>query len=297
MSLPRHLFTPSFRHQHLGRSLAAIVGIMVFIATFAVAAEAVLLTAGYLWGRNLETRLTVEIPAVGDEATLPQAERVRQALSILRAMPQVAQASPVSDGDVTRLLEPWFDEPQLLKALPLPTLIDIERKPGADLSARQVGDALKPAVSDARVNDHGTWTKDIWKLVRGLTILGGMTIALTALALVIAVNLICRTVIATERETISLLHLMGAENIDIARHFQLQATHIVAKAALAGFCAALAIISILLFCTRNIADLSTLQWGHWFGVAFAAALVPACATVIAAVAARFSVMRLIEDFP
>ncbi len=297
MSLPRHLFTPSFRHQHLGRSLGAIVGIMVFIASFAVAAEAVLLTASYLWGRNLETRMTVEIPAVGDEATLPQLERIRQALATLHAIPEVAQATALSDDDVSRLLEPWFAQPELLKALPLPTLIDIERKPGTELSAKQVSLALRSAVSDARVNDHGTWTKDVWRLVRGLMILGGMTIALTAIALVVAVNLICRTVIATERDTISLLHLLGAHNTDIARHFQFQAMVIVIRSAAVGFGIALAIISGLLLCTRNIADLSTLQWGHWFGVGFAAVLVPLCATVIATVAARLSVMRLIRTFP
>jgi cell division transport system permease protein len=297
MSLPRHLFTPAFRYQHLGRSLAAIVGIMVFIASFAVAAEAVLLTAGYLWGRNMETRLTVEIPAVGDEASMTQAERVKQAVSVLSAMPNVGLVIPLSDDEVARLLSPWFREPELLKTLPLPTLIDVERKADGSVTAEQIDHALKSVVSDARVNDHGDWTKDVWRLVRGLTILGGLTIALAAMALVIAVNLICRTVIATEHETISLLHLMGAENTDIARHFQMQVARIVLKASAIGFGGAVGIISVLLLCTRNIADLSTLEWQHWVGVGIATLLVPFGATAIATFAGRLSVMRLIKMFP
>jgi cell division transport system permease protein len=297
MSLPRHLFTPAFRVQHLGRSFAAIVGIMVFIASFATAAETVLLTASYLWGQTMETRLTVEIPAVGDEASMPQAERVRQAVSVLRALPDVGMVSPLSDSEVERLLGPWFNKPELLRALPLPTLIDVDRKPGAELSAQKIQAALKNVVSDAKVNDHGAWTRDVWRLVRGLTLLGGLTIALTALTLVIAVSLICRAVIAAEHETISLLHLIGAENKDIARHFQSQASRIAARAAAIGFLFALFLTLGLFFSTRDIMNLSSLEWIHWVSVGIVSLLVPFCATAIATVTARISVMRLIETFP
>ena len=297
MSLPRHLFTPAFRHQHLGRSFAAIVGIMVFIASFATAAETVLLTAGYLWGRTMETRITVEIPAVGDETAMPQGERVRQASSVLRAMPDVGLVVPLSDDEVGRLLRPWFDKPELLKALPLPTLLDVERKAGTTLSAAQIQEALKNVVADARVDDHGAWTQDVWRLVRGLTILGALTIALTAITLILTVSLICRAVMAAEHETISLLHLLGAENKDIARHFQKQAEHIALRAATIGFLIALAVTGVLLFATRHIADLSALRFGHWAGLGIVALFVPLCATVLAAATARIAVMRLIRSFP
>lgn len=297
MPLPRHLFTPAFRHRHLGRSFAAIVGIMVFLASFAVAAEAIFLTAGYLWGKTIETRLTVEIPAVGDEASTPQAERVRQAISILRAMPEVERAIPLSDDSVAQLLRPWFDEPELLKSLPLPSLIDVEPMPDANLAAQKIKAALKDVVGNARVDDHGAWAQDAGRIMRGLTILSVLTIALTAVALVGAVDLTCRAVIATEHETISLLHLMGAENLDIARHFQGQTRGIAARAAAAGFLAAVAAIAALFFSTRHFADLSALRWAHWAGVGIVALLVPVCATVLAALAARLSVMRLIKSFP
>ncbi len=297
MSLPRHLFTPAFRHQNLGRFFGAIVGIMVFISSFAMAAEAVMLTAGYNWGRAMETRLTVELPAVGDEASMSQADRVKEAVSVLRALPGVGSVTPLSDDDVGRLLEPWFNAPDLLKAMPLPALIDVERKSGVALDAAGLRDALKDVVKGARVSDHGEWTQDVRRLLRGLTLLGGMTIALTVFALVMTVNLICRTVIATEHETISLLHLMGAKDIDIARHFQTQAQRIVAPASGLGFFAAMAVVGALVYSTRHIADLSVLEWGHWAGVCMASLLVPICATALAAFVARLSVMRSIKDFP
>jgi cell division transport system permease protein len=297
MSLPRHLFTPAFRHQHLGRSFAAIVGIMVFIASFAVAAEAALLTVSYLWGQTLETRITVEVPAVGDESSMPQAERVKQATNVLRGMHDVGLVMPLSDDEVSRLLEPWFNHADLLKTLPLPTLIDVERTPGATLSAKEIQDALKNVVSDAHVDDHGAWTQDVWRLIQGLSILGGVTIALTGLTLIIAVSLICRAVMAAEHETISLLHLLGTEDKDIAHHFQLQAERISLKASSIGFSVALLITGLLLFATRHIADFSTLEWSHWVALGTAAFVVPLSAIAIAAITARISVMRLIKSFP
>jgi len=297
MPLPRYLFSPAFQHQHLGRSFAAIVGIMVFIASFAMAAESTLLTASYVWGRTTETQLTVEIPAMGDETSVPQSDRVKQALSILNAIPEVERASPLDDKEVERLLSPWFNKPELLKTLPLPVLIDVSLKQGATLDAEKIEESLKPALNDVRINAHGTWTQDVWRLVHGLTLLGGLTIVLTAIALFIAVNLICRAVIATENETISLLHLMGAENRDVARHFQRQATSIAAKAAASGFALALAIILVLLLSTRHIANFSLLGWLDWMTVGFFSISVPICATLIAAFAARLSVLRLIRSFP
>ena len=297
MSLPRHLFTPAFRHQHLGRSFAAIVGIMVFIASFAAAAETALLATGYLWGRTMETRVTVEIPAVGDEASTPQSERVRQATSALRAIPDIGLVVPLADDEVERLLSPWFNDNDILKALPLPVLIDVERKTGADLNVEQIRDALKNVVSDARVDAHGNWTADIWRLVHGLSLLGGATILLTALTLVIAVGMICRAVMAAEHETITLLHLLGTEDSDIASHFQRHAERIALNAAVIGFGIAVLATGILMFLTRNLADFSALSWGHWLGLALALCAVPVGATALASFTARFSVLRQIRGFP
>jgi cell division protein FtsX len=297
MSLPRHLFTPAFRHQHLGRSFAIIVGIMVFIATFATAAEAVLLTVSVVWGQTADSRITVEIPAVGDETSVPQSERVKEASAILRALPGVGMVMPLSDEEVGRLLNPWFSQPELLKVLPLPTLIDVERTPGSLVTAEQIQDSLKNTISDARVDDHGAWILDIWRIIRGLTIIGLTTIILTGITLIISVNLLCRTVMATEHETISLLHTLGANDFDIARHFQAQTQRISFRAAFIGFTIAVLLTAGLLFLVRSVIDISTLQIWHWTALGLAAFLIPVCATILAGTATRFSVLRLIKSFP
>jgi cell division transport system permease protein len=151
------LFAPAFRHQKLGWLFAGIVAIMVYIATFAMAAEASLSSISLSRNQGVADRLTVEIPAVGDEATTPQDERVKQAVAVLRAVPGVVEVRPVPEEETERLLQPWISDPDMLKKLPLPALIDVGRRAGSPVTAEMLQEKLANVVSDARVDDHAAW--------------------------------------------------------------------------------------------------------------------------------------------
>src|ERR1700761_7258941 len=135
MSLPKPFFEPSFRYRHNGLFFAILVGALVFLATFVASAEMALFGSALTWDRGLGGSYTVEIPAVADESSTPESDRLKQALAVLRAMPYVASVTPLPEDDAYRLLKPWISQPSLLKSLPVPRLIDVERKPGSNLSA------------------------------------------------------------------------------------------------------------------------------------------------------------------
>lgn len=297
MSLPRHFFEPSFRHRRLGAFLSTIVGIMVFLASFVMAAEASLSAMTLLWNQDLRNRLTVEIPAMEDESAVSQPDRVKQALAIVRAMPGVAAATPVHDDEAARLLQPWIGDADLLKALPIPSLIEIERAPGSSLDAENVHQQLKPTLRDVRVDDHAEWLEDLARFVYGIAAFGGLMIALATLTLILAVSLACRAIMATEQETISLLHIMGAEDEDIALHFENHTRHLSMTAALAGFVPAMGSAAALLYFMRNFANLAILQHAHWIGLAGAVLAVPLAAIWIASLSARLSVMNYLRAMP
>jgi len=297
MALPRHFFAPSFRHRHLGAFLAVIVGVMVYMAAFVMAAEASLSTITLTWNRDLQSRLTVELPAVDDEASVPQAERVRQAVSILQAMHGIVRVTPVPDTEASRLLEPWIIDPEILKALPVPALIDIERVPGSTVTADDVHQQLKATLRDVRVDDHAAWLIDLERFVNGLAAFGGLMIVLTVLTLVLAVSLVCRTIMATEQETISLLHIMGAEDSDIARHFENHACRLSLAAAGIGFALAMGSAGALLYFMRHFADPGVLRQAHWMILGGATLAVPLAAVWIAALSARFSVLNFLRSMP
>lgn len=270
---------------------------MVYLATFAMAAEASLSAITYTWDKSFENRLTVEVPAADDESSTTQAERVRQVIAVLRAMPEVGQVVPVPDEEVARLLKLWINQPELLKTLPVPTLIDVTRRPNSTLTATQIEERIKTTVRDVRVDDHATWLADMAYLIRGLSALGGLMILLTAITLAIAVSLICRVLMANERETIALLHTMGAEDDDIARHFQFHARSLSRPPALTGFLCAILSAGTLLFFLRHFADPTTLQPAHWAGLAALTLTVPLAAIWIAAYAARLSTLKLLQSMP
>ena len=293
MSLPPHIFTPAMRQQRLGWFFAVLVGIMVYLATFAMAAEATLSALTFTWDSGMERRLTVEIPAVAPEADMPQAERKKLVLSILHAMPDVTRVEPLSDDDTARLLSPWLTDEKLVKSLPVPILIDLDRTDVSALSAEDVQDRLRTVVKDVRVEDQAAWLGDVRNLIHGLAGFGGMMIVLTGLTLVIAVNLICRAIMSAEHDTIALLHIMGAEDEALAGLFQAHTLRLSAPAAVVGFVLALSSAAMLFFAMRHVADLSLLRFYHWVGLGFLALSIPLGAVYVAAWSARFSVRGLL----
>jgi cell division transport system permease protein len=297
MALPRQFFAPSFRHRRLGAYLALSVGIMVYVAVLVTAAEASLSAIALAGHRDLESRLTVEIPAVNEEASLSQSERVKLALSILRAIPGVTRAAPVRDDEAARLLEPWIGDPDLLKSLSVPSLIDVERKPGSALGAEDIRQQLKTSLRDAHVEDHGAWLADLARFADGLAAFGGLMIALSGLALILIVSLLCRAIMTTEGETIALLHIMGAEDGDIACHFADHARRVCVRASGAGFALALASAALLFFAMRHFADAASLHSAHWIALGSAVLAMPLLAVWIASLSARLSVLHLLKAMP
>lgn len=297
MPLPRHVFAPAFRHRRLGWFFTLLVGIMVYLASFSMAAEAALSVMTFTWDKDMESRLTIEIPAADDESSVSQPERIQKVLDVLGTMPDVARAATVPDEETTRLLKPWIGQPDLLKALPIPTLIDVDRRGGSFLTAAELQGRIKGVVSDVRVDDHAAWLGDLARLMRGLAAIGGLIILLTGVTLVVTVSLLCRAIMATEHETISLLHIMGAEDNDIASHFQFHTKRMAGPASFAGFALAVLSAGVLLFFVRHFTDLSTLPIPHWVGLGLIVCTVPLAATTIAAQSARVSVLRLLHGTP
>lgn len=295
MSLPSHLFDPAFRHQKLGLFFSIIVGIMVYVATFAMAAETSLSALTFTWGQGMERHLTIEVPAVTDESSTPQAERIKQIMSVLHATPGIVMALPLPDDDTLRLLSPWINQPDLLKSLPIPALIDVERAPDSRFDAADLQNTLKSIVRDIHVDDHASWMANLTHLIHGLAVMAALTILLTGITLVIAVSLICRAIMTTERDTVYLLHNIGAEDKDIASHFQHQARRLSWPASIIGFVLAIASAGLLLFFLHNFMDPIALPLTHWLGLGTLTLLVPVTAIYVASLSARMSILQLLHD--
>jgi cell division transport system permease protein len=297
MSLPRNFFAPSFRQRRLGKLFAVLVGIMVFLATFSMVAEATLSAATLAWSLRSEYHLTIEIPAVEDEAAVPQSEKVKQVINILHVMTGLTHVAQVPNDEVERLLKPWIAEPELLKALPMPALIDAERTPNSILTAEDIRQQIKAAAPDAHVDDHAAWLTDLSRFIHGLVALAALMIVLTSITLAIVVSLLCRAIMAAEHETISLLHIMGADDSDIAHHFGYHACRLSWPPALIGFLFALLSAAGLFYFIYGFINLVAIPLLILIGIGGAILLVPIVAVTLAFVTARISALNTLYALP
>lgn len=295
MPLPRNLFAPSFRRQRASNLFAVIVGFMVFAATLAVSGQALLSLLTITWDKDMQSRMTIEIPAQDDETTMGQEERITQVLGLLKAMPGVTKVTRLSTSDIAGLIKPWIKDDKLLSALPLPTLIDVEHSDAVPLSAENIRDKLVHLSRDIRVSDHASWLADLASLKYGLVLVGGIVALLAALTLATTVSLFCRAVMSGEQSTMTLLNVIGSTDQDIIQHFQNLAMRLSWPAALTGFLLSVPVIGAFLYFGRQMADLHEFGVIEWGVMAGASLIVPLLAVGIAGLSARLSVTNLLKE--
>ncbi len=297
MNVPANLFTSAFREQRLGLMFTVLVAALVYLASLAVAAQGGLAVVSSGWSRNVQGRLTVEVPFPDDGNAQAHNDHVKKITAALKAMPDVTSVAPLSDSEIASLLKPWFMEGPVLASLPLPALIDIDLKNVTPATTQELRKKLMPIDGDVRISSRAEGLDQLMRLIDGLRIVAGVMIALTGLTLVIAISLICRAAMAVQHDTIELLHFMGATDSDIAGQFVNHARRLSLPAAFLGFLGAAATSVLLFYLMQGFWGL-TLAAGHsWFAPGIVMAFVPLAAIIVALVTTRVSVLTFLRRMP
>jgi cell division transport system permease protein len=294
MSLPKNLFSTAFRRQRLGFLLTFILALMVYLGSLAMAAQAVLVRTSLAWGDDLQGRLTLEIPASSDETAAARAARAQTVATMALRRDGVAEARVVDESETAQLLRPWIADAALLSSLPLPQLVDVRLKDGARVEADALRIALQDAAPGLQVHAHAAWMDSLVGFMRGLGGLAAVMLVLTALALMAVVSIVCNAAMAFQRETVELLHFIGASDPMIAAQFQRQIVVLTFRAAVLGLLAASVTVGGLALMLGTLGGLALVQPVSWLTVAAVMAIVPVAALVLALVTARLSVMRLLR---
>jgi len=275
-----------------GRIIPAVLAVMTFMALLALAGGLLLNRAVAGWRAELAGTLTVELPApVASDAA------VARAAAALGGTAGIAGVRPLPVEEARRLLEPWLGSAGALDELPLPRLIDVrldpERPPDRELLLAR----LAEAAPGATVDDHGEWLARLSRLVDGALAVAAATVLAIAAATAAVVVFAMRAAFAAHREVVELLHLMGARDGYIARHFQVHALKLGLRGGLAG----LGLAGIALLLLWQLADaVATPLLGHLrlepLELAALLAILPAVAG-IAVLAARFTVLGALRRMP
>ncbi|MCL2470042.1 MAG: hypothetical protein FWF24_07475, partial [Alphaproteobacteria bacterium] len=279
--VPSHLFTIAFRTQRLGLLFGAIMVIMVYIGSLAMAAQAVLARTASSWNVGLDSRVTIEVEAALDDTLSLRHERIKRIEDALRARADVIELNVITQEKTARLIEPWIKDPALMASLPLPILIDVVLKEknhlDEDALAFELGEKTGTHV---RVHRQTLWADDIKGFVKGLGHLSWMMIVLTALALVLTIVIVCRASMALQRDTIELLHFMGATDLAITQAFQRRMASFAVWAAGIGFFLAAMTLALLIYWLAHLGGLSLIANASWVIVSVVMILVPVCAVFL-----------------
>lgn len=265
-----------------------VIAIMMFLTVLAAAAGLGLAGAATRLAAQIGGRVTIQIVEANPQARQAQA---RAAAAAAEALPGVAAVRIVPDAEISALLEPWIGPGGMEADLPVPALIDV------DLGAAGRGDleplrrAVGAVAPAARVDDNAQWLAPLASLIGALKWLAAGLVLLMIGATAATVVLAARAALDTHRETIEILHMMGATDVQVARLFQRRIALDALFGGLVGFILAGAVLIALgdrvAALGSELLGATAISPGGW-GVLIA---LPVFGVLLAMLVARLTILR------
>ncbi len=179
-----------------GRALVAVVAIMTFLASLTTGSVMLVRAAANEWQADVAREITIQIrPVAGRDIEM----EVIKAAIITRASAGIAEVRPYSKEEATQLLEPWL---------------------GSGLQLDDLRQTLAEQIPGVSLDDHRSFVDRMRAIAGAVVVLGMGLLSLVFCATVLSVVFATRAAIASNRPVIEVLHLIGAEDGFIARHFQ-----------------------------------------------------------------------------
>lgn len=271
-----------------------IIAIMMFLTVLSAAAALGLGTAVRSMSADLAGRASVQVVEADAVERDALAKRVLDALA---SADDVRDARPVDPATLADQLRPWLGADATSGDLPIPALIDVDLKSGdGDARMARLQKLLTGLSPKVRVDAHAAFLQPLAGLLQALGWLALGIVLLMALATGAVVVLAARGAHDSHRGTIDVLHLMGATDVQIARLFQRRIGLDALLGCAIGFVAASVMLAFLgwrLASTESdLLGSISLPWRSWLWLV----ALPVAGTVLATVAARWTVLRALGRF-
>jgi cell division transport system permease protein len=209
----------------LGRDGAArlvpwIVALMSYLAALALAASLALGVLAWRWTEGVSGAVSVLLPPAMEESADAAKEKLEKSRAALLGLSGVARVEALEAAEVARRLEPWLGAGASAGDLPLPRLLVVRLGPAVKPDLAAMRRVLADAAPGAVVDDHGVWRAEIARLAQRVMALAGFAVLLIALTAAVVVVFAVRSGLAVHRETIEVLHFIGAHDDYITRQFR-----------------------------------------------------------------------------
>ena len=265
-----------------------LIGIMMLLTVLAAALGLAVGNASQRLSDDISGKLTIQIPEANQSAKNGQ---IRALMVELGQVNAVQSVNRVSDEDLAQLLDPWLGDVAGDDDLPMPALIDVSLSQTDARTINQIRAIAVGIAPKARVDRQASWLAPLAGLMTALKYLSVGLILLMASATAATVILVVRAALNTHGETIAILHFLGSSDAQIARLFQRRIALDALLGCIAGFAVATAIMALV--GTRiealgsDLLGSAALGWAGWTVIA----ALPVAGTLLAALIARFTVLR------
>ena len=252
--------------------------LMSFIAVLILAGGMATYAAVTGWQRVVSGSLTVQIPTYTEEGVSRLdglQKEIETTLTILRSSNGILGATVLSDEQMATLMEPWLGSDVKLSELPLPKLIDVVVDSNNYPDIPQLKTDLAGQVPSVILDSHRMRLEPLLKLSSGVIKLICFILILLAITASFTVVYATRTSLMVHEHVISLMHMMGANDIFVTRQYAFRNFVLTFIGGFFGFLLALPIMAGISFFIRGATMdfvfnpmLTVSQWGILLAVPF-----------------------------
>jgi cell division transport system permease protein len=266
-----------------------LVGAMSFLAALAIAGSLAASSLAGQWTRNTGTSLTVQVPNPGDAANTAKTTRMQAVLALLQAAPDVTDARALSGAEVNELLRPWLGQDVSALALPVPAVISaVWTGTGQPEALRGALNAVAPGTL---AETGARWAARVAALTGSLQASAISVLFIVALVAAAVIAVATHAGLAQRRDSIEIIHGLGALDSDIAARFAVRATTLAVIGAIIGTGCALPVLFWLAALASPFSGVLPMQGAAHLPFALWVALpaVPVAAAVIGWVTTQVTV--------
>lgn len=225
-----------------GRALVVVIAILTFLASLSAGAALLAANASEQWRGAVANEMTIQIRP-DPRRNLEQ--DIARAVELARAVPSIAEARAVPRAESDKLLEPWLGAGLDLIELPVPRLIVLRLSATVANDLVAFSQTLRREVPSATLDDHRLWVRRLSTMANTIILAGVAIVLLVLLAAGLAVAFATRGAMAGSRDSVEILHFVGATDDFIAREFQSRFVTLGLRGGGAGGLAAIIAIAVL----------------------------------------------------
>jgi cell division transport system permease protein len=275
------------------RSLTATMAVMCYLACLALGALVLINRAAAQWTEGLSREMTVQVMEVdGRDAAADLAD----VLKLLSGEPGVVQAEDLGEAAGRKLLEPWLGNGDLA-GLPVPRLIRVVTDPSQPIDVQALQERLTALSPGVVLDTHQRWADDLRRMALTLEVLALGVLALIAGSAVAVVVMATRAVLEANRQTVDVLHLVGASDGFVVKTVNRRFLATGLWSGGVGMALALGTFYLLreagLHSSAGI-SLVNLPAANWISFPLAILAVPLFATLLALATSRLTLMRMLK---